>query len=283
MLACNGVKQDCLSQGGFNGVPHGVSGESLLLAIQSHVCRTMRTLRYNGKASVSSLRFPASQVASMSDSHPATNQSFYDRISHAYDLISDAGEHKARERGEQALSVMEGERVLEIGFGTGNTMIHLATAVGESGCVSGIDVSTGMLAVATKKLAAKGFSERVDLCVGDARKLPYKDNSFDAVFASFTLELFPLEDIPEVLSEVARVLKPGGRIGVVSMATVKEGQMPSELEKTYIWMHEHFPHIVDCQPIDVVQLVSDAGLNVQQEIEMTIWSMPVRCVVATVG
>ncbi len=217
----------------------------------------------------------------MSDSHPATNQSFYDRISHAYDLISDAGEHKAREQGEQALAVKEGERVLEIGFGTGNTMIHLATSVGDSGSVSGIDVSTGMLAVATKKLAAKGFSDRVDLCVGDARKLPYDNDTFDAVFASFTLELFPLNDIPDVLSEVARVLKPEGRLGVVSMATVKEGQKPSELEKTYIWMHQHFPHIVDCQPIDVVQLVSDAGLTVQQELEMSIWTMPVRCVVAT--
>ena len=93
----------------------------------------------------------------MSQATPATNQSFYDRISHAYDLISDAGEHKARESGEQALDVQLGERVLEIGYGTGNTMIHLAAAVGDSGTVAGIDVSTGMQSVATKKLTAKGF------------------------------------------------------------------------------------------------------------------------------
>jgi len=219
----------------------------------------------------------------MSDPIPATNQSFYDRISHAYDLISDAGEHKAREAGEQALNVQQGEHVLEIGYGTGNTMIHLATAVGDSGSVSGIDVSTGMLDVATKKLESKGFAERIDLCVGDARKLPYEDNTFDAVFASFTLELFPLDDIPAVLAEVTRVLKPGGRLGVVSMATVNAGDKPSELEKTYVWMHQHFPHIVDCQPIDVVSLVENAGLNIQQKVELTIWTMPVRCVVATVG
>jgi demethylmenaquinone methyltransferase/2-methoxy-6-polyprenyl-1,4-benzoquinol methylase len=219
----------------------------------------------------------------MSNSTPVTNQSFYDRISHAYDLISDAGEHKARETGEQALDVQPGECVLEIGYGTGNTMIHLATAVGDSGSVSGIDVSTGMLEVATKKLTSKGFAERIDLSVGDARKLPYEDNTFDAVFASFTLELFPLEDIPVVLAEVARVLKPGGRLGVVSMATVQEGDNPSGLEKTYVWMHEHFPHIVDCQPIDVVRLVENAGLKMQQKVELAIWTMPVRCVVATVS
>ena len=86
----------------------------------------------------------------MSQPTPATNQSFYDRISHAYDLISDAGEHKARETGELALDIQAGEHVLEIGYGTGNSMIHLAEAVGDSGTVAGIDVSTGMQQVATK-------------------------------------------------------------------------------------------------------------------------------------
>ena len=219
----------------------------------------------------------------MSEQVPATNQSFYDRISHAYDLISDAGEHKAREQGEQTLNVQSGENVLEIGFGTGNTLLHLAEAVGESGRVSGIDVSTGMLEVATRKVESKGLADRVDLSVGDARQLPYKDDSFDAVFASFTFELFSLNDIPAVLAEVARVLKPGGRLGVVSMATVQEGEKASALEKTYVWMHQHFPHIVDCQPIDVVELVEGAGLQVQEKVEMTIWTMPVRCVVATVS
>ena len=219
----------------------------------------------------------------MSEQVPATNQSFYDRISHAYDLISDAGEHKAREQGEHTLNVQSGENVLEIGFGTGNTLLHLAEAVGESGRVSGIDVSTGMLEVATRKVESKGLADRVDLSVGDARQLPYKDESFDAVFASFTLELFPLNDIPAVLAEVARILKPSGRLGVVSMATVQEGERASALEKTYVWMHQHFPHIVDCQPIDVVELVEGAGLQVQEKVEMTIWTMPVRCVVATVS
>ena len=62
------------------------------------------------------------------------------------------------------------------------------------------------------------------------------------------------------------------------MATVKEGEDPSLLEKTYIWMHQHFPHIVDCQPIDVAQIVRDGGFRIEQEIDMSIWSMPVRAV-----
>lgn len=207
------------------------------------------------------------------------NRSFYDRISHSYDFIADAGEHHARVQGETALDVQPGEKVLEIGFGTGNSLIHLAEKVGPTGKVCGIDVSSGMQAVTERKLAAKGLADRVELKVGDARKLPWGDGEFDAAFMSFTLELFPLEDIPAVLKEIHRVLKVGGRVGNVSMAKVKEGEKASVLEKTYIWMHQHFPHIVDCQPIAVAESVKNAGFTIDKELDMTIWTMPVVAVV----
>ena len=63
------------------------------------------------------------------------------------------------------------------------------------------------------------------------------------------------------------------------MATVAEGDSASLLEKTYIWMHQHFPHIVDCQPIDAPRLVADAGFAVTHNVELKIWTMPVRVVV----
>ncbi len=215
----------------------------------------------------------------MSEEQRETNQTFYDRISQAYDFIADAGEHKARETGERALQLQPGERVLEIGFGTGNSLIDLAKAVGPEGCVSGIDVSPGMLAVAEEKISKDGLSDRVELQVGDARNLPYQDGPFDAAFMSMTLELFSHDDIPVVLGEVRRVLRDGGRLGVVSMATVGEGEDASVLEKTYIWMHRHFPHIVDCQPIDVVRFVRDAAFEIQSQEDLEIWTMPVRAVV----
>ncbi len=210
-----------------------------------------------------------------------TNQSFYDRISEAYDFIADSNEHTVREAGEQALKLQPGETVLEIGYGTGNSIINLAKAVGMEGKVFGLDVSPGMQAVAEKKVSAAGLSGCVHLRVGDAHELPYEDSALDAVFMSLTLELFPLEEIPLVLAEIRRILKDGGRLGVVSMGTVNEGQKASVLEKTYVWMHRHFPHIVDCQPIDVVQFVKDAGFEIQTVEEMEIWTMPVRAVVAS--
>lgn len=208
-----------------------------------------------------------------------SNRRFYDRIADAYDWLSDSNEKPARQAGVKALNLKAGEAVLELGFGTGNEVLDLAALVGPTGQVAGIDVSPGMLAVAQKKIAKAAPATPIDLRVGDARTLPFADNSFDAVYTSFTLELFPAEDIPVVLAEAKRVLKPGGRIGVVSMATVKPGDKASALEKTYVWMHRHFPHIVDCRPIDTAGVVAAAGFTILSTEDRTIWSMPVRVVV----
>jgi ubiquinone/menaquinone biosynthesis C-methylase UbiE len=210
--------------------------------------------------------------------HHESNRKFYDRISAAYDMLADSNEKPARLAGLNVLEVKGGEKVLELGFGTGNEVADLAELVGETGLVAGIDISPGMLAVAQRKLAAKEVKAPLDLKVGDARSLPWPDASFDAVYSSFTLELFPLADIPTVLAECKRVLKPGGRVGGVSMATVKAGHKVSALEKAYVWMHRHFPHLVDCQPIDLEGFVKGAGFEVVNVVDMEIWTMPVTAV-----
>ncbi|MCA9031746.1 MAG: class I SAM-dependent methyltransferase [Planctomycetaceae bacterium] len=207
-------------------------------------------------------------------------QQFYDRISHAYDLIADGGEHVARERGLELLAVQAGESVLEIGYGTGHSIVALAKAVGESGQVKGVDISSGMRDVAQKRVDAEGVQANVELLVGSVPPLPFEDDTFDVVTMSFTLELFPLETIPAVLAECRRVLKPGGRVGVVSMATVAEGDKASMLERTYIWMHTHFPHIVDCQPIPLEELVTKAGFTLSKQERIDLFTMPVSIVVA---
>ena len=153
-----------------------------------------------------------------------TTQHFYDRISHAYDLIADGGEHKARERGLKLLDVQPGEAVLEIGYGTGHSLVALAQAVGTTGRVTGVDLSPGMREVAQKRVAEADVAGTVELLVAEVPPLSFDSGSFDAVTMSFTLELFPLDVIPAVLSECRRVLKPGGRLGVVSMATVPPGE-----------------------------------------------------------
>jgi len=210
----------------------------------------------------------------------ASAKQFYDRISGLYDSIADGGERKARERGLEMLAVQPGERVLEIGYGTGHSIVALAKAVGTAGHVDGIDISDGMRSVASKRVAEEDLEDRVDLRVGEAPPLPYGDARFEVVTMSFTLELFPLDVIPEVLTEIRRVLVDSGRVGVVSMATVLADDSESVLERTYKWMHMHFPHIVDCQPIDAERLVTDSGLTITQQERISLFTMPVAVVVA---
>ena len=206
-------------------------------------------------------------------------RAFYDRISSAYDLIADAGEHRCRARGLEALAVRQGERALEIGFGTGHALVALATAVGDSGSVSGVDISAGMERVARRRLRDAGLEDRVELAVAAVPPLPYEDARFDVASLSFTLELFPIDQTPEVLGEVQRVLRPGGRLGIVAMADTPEGRHESVLTHTYRWLHRHFPHIVDCQPIDAAGQLSRAGFELAVSERHAIWSLPVAVLV----
>ena len=206
------------------------------------------------------------------------SKSFYDRISKAYDLIADAGEHKTREAGLEALAVRDGEQVLEIGCGTGHGIVELAKAVGARGRIVGLDLSEGMLEVARKRVKAAGFDDRTELQLGDARDLSLEGGRFDAAFMSFTLELFDPDQIPSVLTQVRRVLKVDGRLGVVSLAY---REPPTPITEIYQWLHRHFPHFIDCQPIEAETLIRDAGFRIQAAIDMSIWGLPVVSVTAT--
>jgi len=207
-------------------------------------------------------------------------RAFYDRISRAYHLLADAAEHEARETGLRLLGVRAGERVLEIGFGTGHALVRLARAVGKRGSVAGIDFSQGMTDVAREQLAEAGLAERVDLRCVVVPPLPFADGSFDAVFLSFTLELFPDDAIPGVLADVRRVLRGEGRVGVVALSAPPSGTRDRLLERAYRWMHRTFPHIVDCRPIDVEGALRAAGFRITRRTGLEIWTLRVAAAVA---
>ena len=142
----------------------------------------------------------------------------YDRLSKWYDLLAGGSERKFTEVGLRKLDVKEGEKVLEIGFGTGHSLLALARRVGMTGKVYGVDLSEGMLQVASNRLSTNGMSNRVELHCGDATRLPFPDQFFDAVFMSFVLELFDTPELPLVMRECQRVLNRTGRIGIVALS-----------------------------------------------------------------
>jgi ubiquinone/menaquinone biosynthesis C-methylase UbiE len=210
---------------------------------------------------------------SQESSHFETRQN-YDRLSRWYDLFS-SSERRVTKEGLNLLYVKPGEKVLEIGCGTGHALIELAGAVGKEGYVGGVDISPGMVSVARQRVHHSGLDGRIWLKVGDATHLPYSDHQFQVEFMSFTLELFEPIEIPVVLLECWRVLQPGGRLCLVSL--VKKDVRPVAI---YEWFHLHFPRIVDCRPILAQSLLETAGFEIVQALENELWGLPVGAIVA---
>jgi ubiquinone/menaquinone biosynthesis C-methylase UbiE len=210
-----------------------------------------------------------------------TARASYNRMSRVYWLLSNGSEKKFVEVAiRQVLKPEPAETILEPGFGTGQALAALAEMVGGGGKVYGIDISDGMVEATRRSLARKGLEARAELVRGDASKMPFEDGFFDAVFMSFTLELFHEDEIPVVLSECARVLKEDGRICVACMsAKGKDGAM----KRLYALAHRKFPRFVDCRPIFAGKALESAGFEIVEERILSMWGLPVEIVLGRTG
>ena len=216
------------------------------------------------------------QNVSRVDRTKAQAKKSYDRISHFYDYFAGGFERNYSNVALEQLNINEGETVLEIGSGTGHCLKQIAKSVGKTGKVYGIDISSGMLEEAKKRLEKASLMDRVELYCGDAVKMPYDEHLFDAVFMSFTLELFDTPEIPMILTKIKRVLKSEGRLGVVSMS---EEDGKSILLKLYEWAHEKIPNYVDCRPIYVEQSIKEAGFEIKNKEIVKVFGLPLEIVV----
>jgi arsenite methyltransferase len=153
----------------------------------------------------------------------------------------------------KVIGLQRGQRVLDVASGRGISAIHLARTVGCS--VVGVDYSPPNLAAATRAAAEQGVSDSVRFLVGDAERLPAQDGSFDAVIAECAFCTFP--DKPAAAAEFARVLRPGGRLGLVDL--LRSGPLPSELGGLAAWV----ACIADARPLEeYLALLEDAGLRI---------------------
>ncbi len=199
----------------------------------------------------------------------------YNRMSRWYDALA-RWERRFVDAGLRTLAVQEGKRVLEIGCGTGYALVPIARAAGASGLAVGLDIAEGMLAMARARLERAGLPRRPPLMMADAVALPFADGTFDAVFMAFTLELFDTPDIPVMLAECARVLRLGGRLGVVALSREGGGGMVW----LYEWAHRRWPVWVDCRPIHARRALEGAGFRIVRAVETRMWGLPVEIVAA---
>ena len=111
-----------------------------------------------------------------------------------------------------AMDIGATARVLDLGCGTGLAARAIARSTGFAGTITGVDLSSYLVAAATRLAGEEGIGERVKFRTGNVRNLEFADNSFDAVVAHTLLS--HVDDPLSVLKAAARVVTPGGTLGI---------------------------------------------------------------------
>jgi arsenite methyltransferase len=152
------------------------------------------------------------------------------------------------------LDLRPGQRVLDLASGRGTTALTLAREYGAT--VTGVDLSDANVALACGAAQAAGRAGQVSFQVGDAERLHVDAGTFDVVVCECAFCTFP--DKPTAAAELARVLKPGGRLGITDV-TVDPARLPAELTGLGAWI----ACIADARPLhDYIALLADAWLRV---------------------
>lgn len=155
----------------------------------------------------------------------------YSRLSSHYDLLFDKVFQAGREEAIRVLELRSGERVLEIGVGTGLALPLYPRTVE----VIGIDLSEGMLEEARDRITRLGM-RHVSVLKMDASAIEFEDGAFDAVFAPYVMSV--VSDPKHVLSEMKRVCRPGGRIAIVNHF-LSRNPLKASLEKVLTPLSVH--------------------------------------------
>jgi demethylmenaquinone methyltransferase/2-methoxy-6-polyprenyl-1,4-benzoquinol methylase len=170
-------------------------------------------------------RLPAAEVRAM-----------FDRIAPRYDLLNRAMtaglDGRWRQAAAAAADLAAGDRALDCCTGTGDLALALADRVTTAGEVVGVDFSPRMVALARDKAARRGAPAR--FAVADALDLPFPDDEFDAATVAFGIR--NVADLDRGLAEMARVVRPGGRVVVLEITT------PARLRRFYgVWFDRVVP------------------------------------------
>jgi demethylmenaquinone methyltransferase / 2-methoxy-6-polyprenyl-1,4-benzoquinol methylase len=168
---------------------------------------------------------PVTPVGPVGPAAPALGSgAMFDRIAERYDrmnrVLSFGFDRGWRRRTVRSLALGERPRVLDLATGTGDLAIDIARMHADA-TVIGLDPSHRMLAIAQRKLVARGLAERVTLVTGDAQQLPYRDGEMDATTIAFGIRNVP--DRLAALREMARVVRPGGRVAVLELGEPRGG------------------------------------------------------------
>ncbi|MCA9508587.1 MAG: bifunctional demethylmenaquinone methyltransferase/2-methoxy-6-polyprenyl-1,4-benzoquinol methylase UbiE [Myxococcales bacterium] len=147
----------------------------------------------------------------------------FDRIARTYDpvnrILSVGQDQRWRNLMVRQIPRQENLSVLDVATGTADVLIALCKNNPHMARGEGVDLAEKMLEIGRAKIKAFGLSDKLSLHKADAKKLPFEDNCFDAVTISFGIRNFSA--IKQSLLEIARVLKPGGRLLILEFSLPK--------------------------------------------------------------
>ncbi len=156
------------------------------------------------------------------DSKKKQVEKMFDKIAFRYDFLNrflSAGIDVGwRKKAINQLKSLDPKSVLDVATGTGDMAI-LANKLLTADKIIGIDISEGMLEIGKKKIKKLGLQQRVELVKGDSETILFDNNSFDAVTVAFGVRNF--QDLELGLTEIKRVLKPGGKLVVLEFTKPK--------------------------------------------------------------
>ena len=147
-------------------------------------------------------------------------EQMFDNIAFSYDMLNHRlswdFDKRWRRKAVEQLKALQPKRMLDIATGTGDFAI-LAAEMLHPEQIIGADISEGMMEVGRQKVAEKNLSDVISFMKEDCLNLSFEDNSFDAVTAAFGIRNF--QDLDKGLSEMCRVLRPGGMLSIVELTT----------------------------------------------------------------
>ncbi len=199
----------------------------------------------------------------------------YSYLARWYDLIAGRWEKNATDSALGMLAPQPGEYILEIGCGTGSSLINISKLIEGNGKAFGVDISKNMLAIAEKKIEKVPEKKSIELSQCSALALPYPEKMFDAIFMSFVLETFSERDADVVLQECRRVLKPSGRICILSLSKTVE---QNSIARLYEWVHTQFPSIIDCKPIFLEDILTHNSFTMITKSNNFLFGLPIETV-----
>jgi ubiquinone/menaquinone biosynthesis C-methylase UbiE len=177
----------------------------------------------------------------------------YNLFADFYGFWSAIFEERAISRGLALAQIRPGEHILDVAVGPGTVLGRLMQQAGEHGVAVGIDVALRMLRVARRRTAG------ALLVQADAHTLPFAAGAFDLVWSSYFLDLVSTKELTPLLCEFRRVLRPGGRLQLVSLTS----ETPTWWECLYrITPCRLVPYLFGgCRPIEATHFVQAAGFT----------------------